>query len=129
MTTPDDRTVKERRHHKRWAATERRQGGDRREGAYRDFARKLPAEFSNMHGSPRERVLHLVNQYCRGCDESLRADLAQALLPTLQAIGTLDGGVVSEEHQQACEAAVERCVRQNELDTGRWETACVEDPE
>ena len=122
-----DRTAKERRQSKRWSATERRQGGDRRTGAYRDFARKLPAEFINLHGSPRERVMRLLNQYCRGCDESLKADLAQALLPTLQAVVTLDGGLVSWEHQEACEAAVEHCVKQNELDAGRWDTACTED--
>ena len=127
MREQSDRTDKERRHGKKWSATERRRGGDRRDGAYRAFARKLPAEFIHLHGSPRERVIHLVNQYCRGCDESLKADLAQALLPTLQAIVKLDGGLVSWEHQEACEAAVEHCVRQNELDTGRWETACAED--
>jgi hypothetical protein len=129
MPKSDDRNVKERRRHKKWSATERRHGGDRRDGAYSDFARKLPAEFTNMHGSPRERVMRLVNQYCRGCDEKLQADLAQALLPTLQAIVTLDGGMISEEHRQACEAAVERCVNKNELATGRWETACTDDEE
>ena len=129
MTGTDERDIKERRRGKKWSATERRQGGDRRDGAHRDFARKLPSEFTNMLGSPRERVKHLVNLYCRGCDESLKADLAQALLPTLQAIVTLDGGEVSEEHRQACETAVESCVRQNELNTGRWETACTNDQE
>jgi hypothetical protein len=82
-----------------------------------------------MHGTPRERVLYLVSEYCRGCDDSLQVDLAQALLPTLQTVIAIDGGVVSEEHRLACEAAVERCVKQNELETGRWDTACVEDPE
>jgi hypothetical protein len=82
-----------------------------------------------MRGTPRERVLYLVSQYCRGCDEALQIDLAQALLPTLQAVVSLDGGEVSEEHRQACEVAVGRCVKQNELTTGRWDTACVEDPE
>ncbi len=93
------------------------------------FARQLPDEFMNMHGNPRERVLSLVKRYCRGCDELLQADLAQALLPTLQAIVALDGGKIHEEHRQECEAVVKECVRQNELATGRWGTACVECPE
>ena len=82
-----------------------------------------------MLGTPRERVLYLVCEYCRGCDESLQIDLAQALLPTLQSVARLDGGEVSEEHLLACEAAVERCVKYNEMQTGRWDTACVEEPE
>ncbi len=127
MPDKHDRDAKERRRNKKWSATERRQGGDRRDGAFRDFARELPAEFSKLHGNPRERVRRLVGLYCRGCDESLQADLAQALLPTLQAITTLDGGVVSEEHRQACESAVEHCVSKNELEKGRWETACTDD--
>jgi hypothetical protein len=82
-----------------------------------------------MHGTPRERVLYLVSEYCRGCDDSLQIDLAQALLPTLQSVAGLHGGEISEEHLLACEAAVERCVMHNELETGRWDTACTEDLE
>ncbi len=52
-----------------------------------------------MHGTPRERILYLVDEYCRGCDESLQVDLAQALLPTLQAVVSLDGGEISEEQR------------------------------
>ena len=80
-----------------------------------------------MHGTPRDRVLFLVGEYCRGCDESLQVDLAQALLPVLQAIVTFDGGEVTEEHRLACETAVTKCVKQNELETGRWDTACREE--
>lgn len=82
-----------------------------------------------MRGTPRERVLYLVSEYCRGCDESLQIDLAQALLPTLQSVASLDGGNISEEHLLACEAAVEKCVKHNEMQTGRWDTACLEDSE
>jgi len=129
MTEMANRVTKERRSSQSWSRVERRKGGDRRVGAHKDFARRLPEAFMDMTGSPRNRVMHLVREYCCGCDEALQADLAQALLPTLQTIATLDGGVVSEEHLEECEAAVERCVRLNELATGRWEPACVEDDE
>jgi hypothetical protein len=124
MSETADRTPEDRRWARRWSLHERRQGGDRRNDAYKSFARQLPEKFLEMQGPPRDRVLCLVSQYCRGCDESLQIDLAQALLPTLQAIVRLDGGVVTEEHRLACEAAVGRCVQQNELATGRWITAC-----
>jgi hypothetical protein len=124
-----NRTIKDRRSAHRWSAAERRRGGDRREGAYKAFARALPDRFLKQHGTPRERVLYLVSEYCRGCDDSLQVDLSQALLPTLQTVVGVEGGVVSEEHRLACEAAVERCVKQNELDMGRWDTACLEDPD
>ncbi len=127
MTDTNDRITNERRRSHRWSASERRRGGDRRDKAHKAFARQLPDKYMSMFGSPRERVLSLVKQYCRGCDELLQADLAQAVLPTLQTIETLDGGVVTEEHKLECETAVEKCVRQNELATGRWETACVEE--
>ena len=126
MTDSNERSVEDRRRTRRWTKHERRKGGDRRDDAYKEFARQLPDKFVNMYGTPRERVMRLVGQYCRGCEESLQADLAQALLPTLQAIVTLDGGVVSESHRLECEAAVGRCVRDNELATGRWGTACVD---
>jgi hypothetical protein len=129
MSGEHNRTIKERRSAHRWSATERRRGGDRREGAHKDFARALPGKFLDMHGTPRERILYLVSEHCRGCDESLQADLAQALLPTLHAVVSLDGGEISEEHRLACEAAVDKCVQQNELETGRWETACMKEPE
>ena len=126
MPDKKDRLTEERRRSTRWTATERRKGGDRRHGSYRDFARKLPEEFITERGNPRERVMRLLNRYCKGCSESLRADLAQALLPTLQEVVLHDGGLVSLEHQEECEAAVERCVKKNELDTGRWESACTD---
>ena len=81
-------------------------------------------EFITERGAPRERVMRLLNRYCRGCSDSLKADLAQALLPTLHSVALQDDGVVSTEHQAECEAAIEFCVKKNELDTGRWETAC-----
>jgi hypothetical protein len=127
MPEDDNRNVEERRRTRRWHSTERRQGGDRRDGAFRDFSRKLPIEFITERGTPRERVMRLLNRYCRGCSESLKADLAQALLPTLHAVVKEDGGLVSMEHKEACEAAVEHCVKKNELDAGRWDTACSED--
>jgi len=126
MANHKDRVLKERRERKQRPATERRQGGDRRNGAYRAFAQQLPDGFVSLAGSPRDRVLRLLRQYCIGCDESLQADLAQALLPTLQTMLTLDGGVISESHRSECEALVERCVKQNELATGRWRTSCTE---
>lgn len=126
MNEITDRSTIERRQNRRWASDERRRGGDRREGAYKRFARQLPEAFLKMKGSPRKRVMLLVQHYCCGCDESLQADLAQALLPTLQTVVTLDGGVVSEEHRIECEEAVERCVMLNEQATGRWDPACME---
>ena len=99
MPGEQNRTIKERRSAHRWSATERRRRGDRSEGAHKDFARALPGRFMNMHGTPRERILYLVDEYCRGCDESLQVDLAQALLATLQAVVSLDGGEISEEQR------------------------------
>ena len=129
MPNTNDRTTKDRRSVRRWTSEERRKGGDRRDGAYREFARQLPNRYLEMAGTPRERVLYLVSEYCRGCDESLQIDLAQALLPILQTVVTFDGGEVTEEHLLACEAAVAKCVKQNELETGRWDTACQEETE
>jgi len=127
MPDRNDRNPEQRRQRRQRLTAERRKGGDRRAGAYKTFARQLPDRFVSMSGSPRERVLDLVQQYCLGCDESLQADLAQALLPTLQTIVTLDGGVITEGHRKECETVVERCVRQNELATGRWTPACEDD--
>jgi len=120
------RKAKERRTAHRWSLSERRSGGERRDGAYKEFARALPARFLKMNGTPRERVLYLVSEYCRGCDESLQVDLAQALLPTLQTVISSRGDKIFEDHRLECEAAVERCVKRNELETGRWHTACAE---
>jgi hypothetical protein len=126
MSGTQNRTTKERRTARRWYGNERRHGGDRRRDAYKQFARDLPARFLKLYGTPRERVLYLVSEYCHGCDESLQIDLAQALLPTLQTVAHLGGSEIPEEHLDACEVAVGRCVRQNELETGRWDTACME---
>jgi len=128
MPEPNSRISNERRSARRWSRVERRKGGDRRGEAYKEFARALPARFLMMHGTPRERVLYLVNEYCCGCEESLKVDLAQALLPTLQAVVHQPRREISEEHMRACELAVERCVRQNEMETGRWDTPCMDNP-
>ena len=129
MSNTHDRTIQDRRTARRWTSKERRRGGDRRDGAYKEFARQLPNRYLEMRGTPRERILYLVSEYCRGCDESLQIDLAQALLPILQTVVTFDEGEVTEEHRLACEAAVAKCVKRNELETGRWDTACREMPE
>lgn len=126
MTQSDNRGHKERRKQgRRWSSRERRQGGDRRLGAYSEFAQRLPTAYVELNGRPRERVMKLVREYCDGCDEKLQADLAQALLPTLQGIGKFDDGNIMDEHRAACEAVVKTCVLKNEIETGRWDTACV----
>lgn len=129
MPSRHDRNGEDRRQqHRRPSHADRRQGGDRRADAHKAFARRLPAEYAKLDGRPNVRVVQLVNRFCSGCDESLKTNLAQALLPTLQGISTLDGGVVSDKHQADCEAAVERCVRRHELENGRWGTAGGDKP-
>ncbi len=106
----DKRTGSERRQvFDRRDGTDRRQGGNRRAGWCEELARRMPDEFLELEGSSRDRTMRLLKTHCRGCNETLRTELAQALVPVLHGLLVFDRGIVTSEHRDFCEDAVARC--------------------